>query len=172
MSVSLLPLITSGLLVLLPLLFLLRGLTAFLRAAAASATLFLAIFLIVHVPGWLLMRGVQRNDPVAMYQLARWTESHAEKMRAVVLWSQPIDTDGGYSLLVRAAKLGHPPALYALGTRLKHGMFVPDPAKRSMPGIVPVTQQRRGQQFMDRAIRLGFTPKYTEQQHYFGEFRY
>ncbi len=123
MPVSWLPSIFPALLITVPLVFPFRGRRAFLRAAAVSASILVFLFLWVYVPGWVLTFKARRGDPAAMYELARWTENHDEQIGQFILWPGSPDVRGGYAWLESAAVLDYPPALYALGVRIKRRLF-------------------------------------------------
>jgi TPR repeat protein len=170
-AVSYLPLVTVVLLVGVPLLLLARGWRAFLRASAASATLLVLFLLWVYAPGWALMWSAHRGDPAAMYELARWSENHDARVGRVVLWPCQPDVLGGYAWLERAAALDHPPAVYAVGVRLKYGDHVPRPPGWAGPDGNHFPQPERGQALIDKALELGFEPPVDEQSFYWQHYR-
>jgi hypothetical protein len=97
MPVSFLPVIIPALLLGLPLLCLSKGRRSFLQASAVSASILLLLILWVYVPGWILMFKASRNDPAAMYELARWTEKHDEQLGEFILWPFESNVLGGYA---------------------------------------------------------------------------
>ena len=167
MPVSPFPLVLSALLIGVPLLFATRGRKSFLRACAVSVSIVLLLFLWVYTPGWVLMIQARRGDPAAMYELARWTEKHDAELGRFILW--PVDPDvlGGYAWLERAAALDYPPALYAMGVRLKHDWFVPH--QPECGDCLPPSE--RGQQLIDKALRLGYQPTIEERYFYWLQYR-
>src|SRR5947209_2282821 len=122
------------------------------RAWLLSAAFLLLVFLYVYVPGWILMVKANRGDAQAMFELARWTENHDEQIGAVILWPFTPDVLGGYEWLEKSASLDYPPAIYALGVRLKYGEHVPRPANWDGAEGNYFPQPERGQAYIDRAI--------------------
>ncbi len=171
MPVSFLPCIFPMLLVCVPLLFLAKGRKPFLRATSASASVLVLLFLWVYVPGWVLMVKADRGDAAAMYELARWTENHDEQVGAFVLWPVSPDVLGGYAWLEKAAALDYPPAVYAVGVRLKHGDHVPQPRDWNGPAGNHFPQPARGQTLIDKALRLGYQPTIEEEYFYWQQYR-
>lgn len=169
MPVSPLPCL-SPLLIVIPLLCLLKGRKAFARASAVSASFFLLLVLSVYVPGWVLMIQAHRGNPEAMYELARWTEKHNGVMNQFVIWPLNSDVQGGYAWLEQATALDYPPAVYALGVRLKYGEHVPPPGGTWVQGAVH-PQPERGQALIDKALRLGYQPTIEERYFYWSQFR-
>lgn len=171
MPVSWLPLIFPALLIGVPLLFLAKGRKPFLRATAVSVLILLLLFLWVYVPGCVLMCKANRGDRAAMYELARWTEKHDEQIGELVLWPFSPDVLGGYAWLQKAAALDYPPAVYAMGVRLKHGDHVPRPADWNGPGGNHFPQPEKGQVLIDKAVRLGYRPAIKEEYFYWQQYR-
>jgi hypothetical protein len=169
MPVSLFPLIFPLLLIVVPLLFLLKSPKAFLVAAAISGGLLTALFLWVYVPGWILMARAN-GDPAAMYELARWTEKHDNQIGEFILWPLSPDQMGGYDWLRKAAALDSPPAVYAVGVRLKYGIGVPRPPGWDGPEVNFFPQPKRGQALIDRAIGLGYQPVVDEESFYLKQY--
>lgn len=169
---SLVPIVFPTMLLLVPLLCLAKGRQAFIRAGVVSARLLLAVFLYVYLPGWIYTIRAAAGDRAGMYELARWTESHDEQIGQFILWPIRPDVLGGYAILEKAADQGYPPAIYALGVRLKHGDFVPQPAYWDGPAGNHFPQPERGQLLIDQALKSGYHPVIDEQQFYFGEYRY
>ncbi len=171
MPVSCLPLIFPGFLIGVPLLFLAKGRNPFLRAATVSASILLLLFLWVYVPGWGLMWRANRGDPAAMYELARWTENHDELIGAFILWPVSPDVLGGYAWVEKAAARDYPPAVYAVGVRLKYGDHVPRPPDWNGPAGNHFPQPERGQALIDKAITLGYQPSTKEEYFYWHQYR-
>jgi TPR repeat protein len=101
-----------------------------------------------------------------MYGLARWTENHNERIGEFILWPFEPDVLGGYAWLEKAAAKNYPPAVYAVGVRLKHGIHVPRPPGWNGPAGNRFPQPQRGQALIDRALQLGYRPLVEEQQFY------
>jgi TPR repeat protein len=155
-----------------PFLARLWGRKPFLRAAAVSVALLLFHFLWVFVPGWVLRVKAERGDPAAMYELARWTENHDEQFGSLVLWPVIPDVLGGYAWLEKAAAQEYPPAVYAVGVRLKYGEHVPRPPdwpSNQMGNYFP--QPERGQALIDKALALGYQPTIDEKEFYRKQYR-
>ncbi len=171
MPVSYLPCITPILLIGIPLLFAFRNRKSFLMAASVSGALLAVLFLSVYVPGWILGARAHAGDAEAQYELARWHENHSGQIGSIVLWPFSPDVLGGYRWLERSAAQDYPPALYAIGVRLKHGIHVPRPPNRSDPGGNTSRQSERGQSCIDRAIELGYTPPVEEKIFYWHVYR-
>lgn len=172
MPVSYVPVIFPALLIGVPLISLVAGRKTFLRTTAASASILLILLLRIYLPGWILMCRTARNDPAAVYELARWTECHDIQLGRYILWPVTPKTLAGYDLLERSAAMDYPPAVYALGVRLKYGMFVPEPPNWTGPGGNVFEQPERGQPLIDRAIRLGYKPMIDEERFYPDEYVY
>lgn len=170
MPVSPLPVVLPLLLVGIPLLLAWKGRRPFLIAAGVSASLLLVIFLSVFVPSWIL-RIRADSDPAAMYELARWTENHDAKLGQLILWPVSPDVLGGYRCLEQAADKGYPPAVYAVGVRLKYGQFVPRPPNWTGPGGNVFEQPEAGQKMIDKALQLGYKPRIDEEFFYWQEYR-
>lgn len=170
MPVSPVPIVFPLMLIGIPLLFALKGRRPFLIAAGVSASLLLAIFLSVFVPGWILRIRADGN-PAAMYELARWTENHDAKLGQLILWPVSPDVLGGYRWLEKAAEKEYPPAVYAVGVRLKYGQFVPRPPDWKGPGGNVFEQPEAGQKMIDKALELGYKPKSDEEYFYWREYR-
>ena len=171
MPVSLLPVIIPALLIGIPLLLLMKGRKTFAWAAAVSLALVTLLFLSVYVPGWVLAAKARHGDAAAMYELARWTERHDEQIGEFILWPVSPDVLGGYAWLEKAATLDYPPAVYAVGVRLKYGEHVPRPPDWSGPGGNVFAQPERGQALIDKAIRLGYRPTINEEFFYWQQYR-
>ncbi|MFN9718969.1 MAG: hypothetical protein ACK58L_09770, partial [Planctomycetota bacterium] len=154
-----------------PLLFLAKGRKPFLRATAVSASIVLLLLLWVYVPGWSLMWKANRGEPAAMYDLARWTETHDEQIKEFILWPISPDVLGGYAWLERAAALDYPPAVYAVGVRLKYGDHVPRPPGWNGPAGNHFPQPERGQVLIDKAIQFGYEPSINEEYFYWQQYR-
>lgn len=173
MPVSYLPLIVPLLLVCIPILFRLFGGKRAGRIAACISLLFVAVFLLsIYVPGWRLMGKANRGDPKAQYQLAKWHENHCEKVGALFPCSTSSDDLlTGYAWLEKAAEQDYPPALYAVGVRLKYGEHVPRPKGWDGPAGNWFPQPGRGQVYIDRAIELGYKPVVEEKYFYWHVYR-
>lgn len=113
-------------------------------------------------PGIIYWMAAQTGSPWATYELARWTETHDERIGEWVLWPVGPNLLGGYALLERATAMDYPPAIYAMGVRLKHGFGVPEPPNWNGPGGNCFPQPERGQPLIDRAIALGHQPVVDE----------
>lgn len=171
MPVDFTPLIVSVVLIGVPLLFLFKSRKAFLRTAALSASIVAVPFLWVYVPGWISMAKAYCGDSAAMYEMARWTENHNEQMQSVVFWPFSPDVLGGYAWLEKAAAENYPPAVYAMGVRLKYGQHVPRPPDWDGPGGNVFPQPERGQGLIDKAIGLGYQPRIEEDYFYWRQYR-
>lgn len=171
MGFTLVPWIITGLLIGVPVLFIPFRRRVAIWAGSGSATILLALFLWVYVPGWLLMQKADRGDPVAMYELARWTENHDEHIGMFIPWPVVPDVLGGYACLERSAALNYPPAIYAIGVRLKYGEHVPRPDDWTGADGNYFPQPNRGQVYIDRAIHLGFRPTGDEKTFYWKQYR-
>ena len=172
MPVSYWPVIVPLLLICIPIFVgLLRGKRAFFITACASF-LFVAVFLLsIYVPGWLLMIKATRGDPKAQYQLAKWSENHCEKVQAMILWPCQPDVLTGYAWLEKSAEQDYPPALYAIGVRLKCGIHVPEPKNWTGPAGNVFPQLERGQAYIDKALALGYKPVVKEEDFYWQVYR-
>jgi TPR repeat protein len=148
-----------------------KGRKAFLWAGAISFTLITILFLLVYAPAIVWKYKANRGDAAAMYELARWTESHDEQVGNFILWPFEPDVYGGFTWLEKSASLDYPPAVYALGVRLKQGLFVPRPVNWTGPAGNVFPQPERGQEFIDKALRLGYHPTIEEQYFYNQEYR-
>jgi hypothetical protein len=148
-----------------------RGKRSFLRAGAIVVGIVAVVSGPFYIPGWWLMLQASRGDPGALYQLARWHENHCEKVGTFILWPCSPDVEAGYRALERSAASNYPPAIYALGVRLKYGEHVPEPPGWMGPGGNFFPQPERGQRLIDQALQAGFTPKVHESLFYSQEFR-
>jgi hypothetical protein len=171
MPVSPLPLIIPAILIAVPLMFFRSGRKAFILTSGMSVLVVLVLFLWVYVPGWLLQAKANSGDAAAMYELARWTETHDIEIGNFILWPFLSDVEGGYALLEKAAAMDYPPAVYALGVRLKHGQFVPRPPNWTGPDGNWFPQPQRGQPLIDKAYRMGYKPSVAEVDFYWQQFR-
>ncbi len=158
---------------LLPLLFVvllaqgaIRGWRALIHAIVIVCLILAMVLLPFYIPGWILMWRVRGGDPHVMYQLAKWHENHSDGIGEIILWPFQPDVLGGYAWVERAAEKDYPPALYAIGVRLKHGLHVPKPAGWTGPGGNVFEQPERGQKYIDKAIELGYTPLVDENMFY------
>jgi TPR repeat protein len=171
MPINFLPWVILALLIGVPLFFRLAGRRAFRRAVAVSVSLVLILFGWVYGRGLVLMLEANRGDPEAMYELARWTENHDEQIGRFVPWPVVPDVLGGYAWLEKAADLDYPPALYAVGVRLKYGEHVPRPPGWTASEGNYFPQPERGQVLIDKAVRLGYKPSTEESSFYWREYR-
>lgn len=172
MPVSLLPLIDSLFLVGIPAaIFLMRQRRAAKTALALSIGFLLMLLLWVYVPGWVLMVHAYEGDAKSQYKLAKWCENHSEEMGGLILWPIEPDVLGGYAWLEEAARQDYPPALYAVGVRLKYGLHVPRPANWKGPAGNVFEQPEKGQPYIDKAISLGYKPQVDEQYFYWHVYR-
>jgi hypothetical protein len=169
MPINPLPLLTALLLLVVPGFFLLTGQgRRFGRSVLVGGAFVAVVWLWVYVPGWVLMVRAHFGNPAAAYELARWTEKRAEQLGTVLLWPEEPDVLGGFARLERAAALDYPPAVYALGARLKYGMHVPNP---SGAGGDRYPQPEHGQELIDKALRMGYQPTIPEELFYWCEYR-
>lgn len=137
------------------------------RIASCVSISFVAVFFLwVYVPGWLLMVKAYQGDAKSQYKLAKWTETHQFQIEPVIIWPFPPDLLGGYAWLEKAARQDYPPALYAVGVRLKYGNFVPMPKDWHGPSGNVFAQPERGQPYIDKAIALGYKPQVAESTFY------
>jgi hypothetical protein len=171
MVVNYFPCIFPFVLFVLPLLFAPVGRKASKRAGVASLSVLAILFLWVFVPGWVLMVKAHSGNPVAMYDLAQWTENHDSQIGAIVLWPFLPDVLGGFAWLERAAQKDYPPAVWLVGVRLKYGDHVPEPPNWQGASGNYFPQPERGQAEIDRAIRLGFKPPADEETYYWQVYR-
>jgi hypothetical protein len=171
MPVSYTPCVVPLLLLLVPLLFALKGKKAFLIASGVSLGLVLLFLLSVYVPGWVLRARAGRGDPAAQYELARWHENHCEEIQEWLPWPCEPDVLTGYAWLERAAGENYPPAVYAVGVRLKYGDHVPRPDGWDGPAGNSFPQPERGQEMIDKALRLGYKPEVDEEDFYWKVYR-
>lgn len=171
MSVSYLPLINVVILIALPLMFLRSGKKAFILTSSMSVSFVLLWLLWIYVPGWLLQAKANSGDAAAMYELARWTENHDCEIGVLIPWPFQSDVDGGYAVLEKSAAMDYPPALYALGVRLKHGIFVPRPTGWTGPEGNCFPQPQRGQSLIEKACRMGYQASANEEDFYWQQFR-
>lgn len=117
------------------------------------------------------MFKANRGDPAAKYGLARWTERHDEQIGEFILWPFSPDVLGGYAWLEKAAAADYPPAIYAVGVRLKHGNHVPRPPNWNGPDGNVFPQPQRGQVLIDKAVQLGYQPMIEEEYFYWQQYR-
>ena len=171
MPVSFLPLITWIVILAFVIGSAFRGRKAFCRAAIVSAIIVGFILLAVYVPGWILWVRAANGDPQSQYEYARWTENHSEQVNTIILWPESPDVLGGYRWLKKAADQEYPPALFAIGVRLKYGMHVPQPPDWDGPGGNVFRQPDRGQQFIDHAHELGYKESVDEESFYWQRYR-
>jgi TPR repeat protein len=142
-----------------------------LIAIAVEFLLVSCILLSVYLPGWRLTSKAKQGDPRAQYEVARWYENHHERIGHLILWPGTSDVVSGYYWLERAAAQEYPPAMYALGARLKHGMHVPEPPGWTGPSGNVFPQPKKGKDLIDKALSMGFRPKTNSYYFYDFEFR-
>ncbi len=172
MPVSFLPLVVPVLLIGVPLLCLMVSKRAALIAAIFSFFSFAVIIVPVYVNGLRMQARAETGDAESAFEYARWLENHSGRINRVILWpfSRP-DVEKGYEWVERAAEEGHPEAMYALGVRLKYGLFVPKPKGWMGPTGNVFPQPERGQEWIDRAIKGGYQPTIQEDWYYWQVFR-
>lgn len=171
MPVSLFPLVLPVVFIVSLILAAIRGKRAFAWALVIIVAIIAIVVLPFYVPGWRLMMQGSRDNGESMYQLARWHENHCERIGDVILWPCSSDVETGYRVLERSASAGYPPAIYALGIRLKYGEHVPQPPGWTGPGGNVFPQPERGQKLIDRAFKAGYRPTTDEKLFYWQEFR-
>ena len=171
MPVSPWPILFPVLLIAVPLLYLPFGIQRFVRARNRSLIILACLFAWIYVPGAMYYCRAALGDSAGMYELARWTEQHDDRLGECILWPIEPDTLGGYAWLEKSASRSYPPAVYALGVRLKLGVFVPEPPGWTGPAGNCFPQPERGQPLIDQAIGLGYQPTIPEEQFYFGVYR-
>jgi hypothetical protein len=171
MPVSFVPVIVLVILILVPPLCLFKSLPAARNAAIVSATIVALILLRSFIPGGLLFIRASFGSLPAQYEFARWRERYCEEIGELIVCPCEPDVPGGFSSLEFAAAKGYAPAIYALGVRLKHGVFVPRPENWTGPGGNIFPQPERGQPLIDEALRLGYQPQGPEERFYWQEFR-
>ena len=101
----------------------------------------------------------------------RVADEALDQIGEFVLWPFSPDVLGGYALLKKAAALDYPPAVYAVGVRLKHGDHVPRPPSWNGPAGNHFPQPERGQVLIDKAIQLGYEPSIKEEHFYWQQYR-
>src|ERR1044072_8428788 len=104
-----------------------RGGRVLLRFVIVVGLLLSLILLPIYIQGWWLMIRARSGNPAVLYKLAKWREMHAERIGAWILWPEEPDVLGGFECLEQSAEKDYPPALYAVGVRLKYGQHVPKP---------------------------------------------
>ncbi len=110
------------------------------------------------------VQGVRayQGDAKAMYELARWHESHSGKITVLIpYWNKP-NIDDGFKWLHRSASKQFPPAMYCLGVRLKYRILVP----------IDSIDTNEGQSCIDKANRMGFKSVCLEDEFYWQCYRY
>jgi len=171
MPVNFVPLLLPALLILIPVAFFIKSARAGRNAALVAGGIFFLIVLRTFVPGGLLLIRASLGSLPAQYEFARWRENHCEEIGDLILWPCEPDVLGGFSSLSVAAEKGYPPAIYAVGVRLKYGDHVPRPENWLGPGGNVFPQPKRGQRFIDEAIRLGYRPRISEERFYWQKYR-
>jgi hypothetical protein len=171
MPVSYVPVIVPAILILVPLLCLRKSARAGRSAALISGVIVALILLRSFIPGGLFFVRASFGSLPAQYEFARWRERYCEEIGELLLCPCDPDVLGGFSSLNIAAEKGYPPAIYAVGVRLKHGDFVPRPENWNGPAGNVFPQPERGQRLIDEALRLGYRPKIAEARFYWQEYR-
>jgi hypothetical protein len=85
----------------------------------------------------------------------------------MILWPCEPDVLGGFAWLEAAATQDYPPAAYLVGVRLKHGEHVPRPPDWKGPSGNHFPQPEKGQELIDRALKLGFVPPPGDEASYY-----
>jgi hypothetical protein len=134
MPVSIFPLVLPIVFIVLLIRWAIRGKRAFVRAATIVVAIVAVVALPFYIPGWWPMVHISRVNGAALYQLARWHENHCQSVGALILWPCSPDVEAGYRVLERAAAAGYPPAIYALGVRLKVWRVHSGAARLDWPG--------------------------------------
>jgi hypothetical protein len=98
-------------------------------------------------------------------------ENHSSRINAIICWPTQSDVLGGFSWLQRAANQDYPPAVYALGARLKHGIHVPRPTYWHGPAGNVFRQPDHGHNIIDKAISRGYKPSVDESMYYWHVYR-
>ncbi len=171
MPVSLFPVVIPVLIFVALVYSALKGRKAFGATCIVVLALLTIIISVLTVPGTILKGQAIRGNPRAQYKYAKWCENQSDRINGVILWPSAPDVESGYNWLERAAKQDYPPALYALGVRLKYGDFVPKPFKWEGPDGNVFSQPKRGQPYIDRALKLGYKPLVEERIFYWQVFR-
>lgn len=148
-----------------------RGKRAFAATVGFSALSVAMIWLAISAPGFSLHRNAVTGDAAAQFEYARFVENKSGRINAIICWPTTSDVLGGYTWLLQSAKQNHPPALYALGVRLKHGIHVPRPANWTGPSGNVFEQPDLGQSYIDKAFELGYKPKADEESYYWQVYR-
>jgi hypothetical protein len=138
-------------------------------AAGVSVSILGGFLLWIFVPGWLLMAEASQGDAAAQYRLAKWYCIYPRKIDRVLYWPVRPDRFASYAWLERAAAQDYPPAIYALGVRIKRGFGVPRPPDW-MGSVGWYPQPERGQALIDKAIRLGYVPIVDEASFHYHVF--
>ncbi len=89
----------------------------------------------------------------------------------LIPWPVTPEVLGGYAWLEKSAALNYPPAVYAVGVRLKYGDYVPRPEGWTGAAGNHFPQPERGQKMIDQALQLGYVPRIEEQYFYWKEYR-
>ena len=148
-----------------------RGRRAFRRAAFWSSTFVVAVFSYTYAPGGLMWVRASRGNPEQQFEYARWKENHIDQINRIMFWPGSPDVAGGYYWLSKAADQQFPPAMFALGVRLKYGEHVPKPQNWIDTGGNVFPQLQSGQTLIDRAHALGFKEPVHEELYYWECFR-
>lgn len=171
MPVSPLPILTWLILLAVILVSGFRGMRAFTTAVGCSAFSVALIWLAISAPGISLHRKAVAGNAAAQFEYARFVENRSSRMNAIICWPTTPDVLGGYTWLLQSAKQNHPPALYALGVRLKHGIHVPKPANWTGPSGNVFRQPHLGQSYIDKAFELGYKTRVDEESYYWQVYR-
>src|SRR5262245_1662377 len=168
MPVSPIPCFTAIFFLLIPLIGVRKGRKGFLVGIVIDSIIVLVIALAFYIPGWVLYFKANAGDPVSQYEYARWTENHCGNLNAIIIWPCSPDLLGGFAWLEQAAAQDYPPAVYLVGLRLKYGDFVPKPAWWVGPENGNIfAQPKRGQDMIDRALKLGYKPRPGDERSYY-----
>jgi len=171
MPVSVFPVFLTALLLIVPFVAARFGARYGIRFGIISLSLFLSVVLFAYIPGLYWAWEARSGNGNALYRLAQWEESHSESIGQWFLWPFRPDVRSGYQNLEAAANSGYPPAIYALGVRLKYGQHVPKPKNWMGPAGNVFDQPERGQPLIDKALSLGFAPPVKEDEFYWQVFR-
>ena len=148
-----------------------RGKRALIAAIGFSILSVALIWLMIAAPGFSLHRKAVAGDAASQFEYARFIDNKSSRINAVICWPTTSDVLGGYTWLTQSASQNHPPALYALGVRLKHGIHVPRPPNWTGRGGNVFPQPDVGQAYIDKALDLGYKPKVDEQSYYWHVYR-
>jgi TPR repeat protein len=136
-----------------------NGIIAALFSGGALSLILLSIFL----PGAWLAWQANRVDLSAMYRYAQWLDNHNSRLAQILLWAPDGDTARSLHWLQKAADQDFVPAIYVVGVRFKNGCGVPRPENWTGPGGNVFAQPEIGQPLIDKAIRMGYVPRYDDE---------